>query len=93
LIATNVKLGVDVNARDDDGETALMWASLVSPNPDVVATLLKLGADARLTDKGGEKAINWIDRNGRLKDKDTDVYWELHDAVFENQFEGLTKKP
>lgn len=44
--------GVDVNARDQHGKTALFWASM-SGSLDVVNLLLERGADVNLADKFG----------------------------------------
>ncbi len=36
--------GADVNARDKDGLTPLMWAALLNQNPEVIRILLDAGA-------------------------------------------------
>ena len=54
--------GADVNARDNDGVTALMYAAESNQNPDVVATLLKAGADILAKDSKphwGGTALLW----------------------------------
>jgi uncharacterized protein len=42
----------DVNAREPDGSTALLWASY-SSNADLVGALLRAGADTNLTNRYG----------------------------------------
>jgi ankyrin repeat protein len=48
--------GVDVNAQDKDGITALMWA-IFKGNKHIVEMLLKKGADPNVKDKKGTSAL------------------------------------
>jgi len=57
VIATLLKAGADINARDIDGKTALIWAADINPNPDVITTLLKAGAEIEAIDKIGETSL------------------------------------
>ncbi len=52
-----IEAGANVNARDDDGETALMRAAEKSSNPEVVAILLRAGANVNARDDDGETAL------------------------------------
>ncbi len=52
-IRSAIERGSDVNAGDDKGMTALMWASRHNQNPDVVLALLDAGADLKATDVNG----------------------------------------
>ena len=48
--------GVDVNAKDEDGITALMWA-ICKGNIEIIQMLLKKGADVNAKDKNGVSAL------------------------------------
>lgn len=48
----------DINQRNDDGRTALMYASLRGYTK-IVAALLRAGADLSLTDKDGKTAAQY----------------------------------
>ncbi|MFN4074229.1 MAG: ankyrin repeat domain-containing protein, partial [Thermus sp.] len=49
-----VKLGSDVNARNEKGFTPLHDAARTNPDPEVISTLVELGADVNAR---GEKGI------------------------------------
>ena len=48
-----INQGADLNKRDNDGRTPLMWAAARNPNPEVITVLLKAGADLNARDKDG----------------------------------------
>ena len=48
--------GANVNTRDEDGETALMWASC-NNHLDIVKLLLEKGADASIKSSDGRTAL------------------------------------
>ena len=50
--------GADVNARDKDGNTALMVAARQNPSLEVMAILLQAGADITARNAKGKTAIN-----------------------------------
>jgi len=82
VIERLVKLGADVNARDEEGErrgTALMLAAHFNTNPDVLERLLKLGADVSHKNNSGQTALDFAKKNKRLKG--TKAYQMLNDAV------------
>lgn len=56
MVTLLVDAGADLNARDRDGWTALMWASW-SNLPKVTAKLLALGADVNAADRLGNTAL------------------------------------
>ena len=58
LLNSNV-VGVDVDARDFDGRTSLMYASLCV-NCDVADALLRHGSDASLADHRGMTPIHFL---------------------------------
>jgi ankyrin repeat protein len=49
----------DVNARDDNGRTALILATADNSDPGVIDTLLKSGADVNARDNEGWTALMW----------------------------------
>lgn len=74
-----IRNGMDVDVRDADGRTPLMYASS-SDNPDLVRVLLEAGADATDRNHEGKQAIDYIDKSDPLYG--TDTYWRLWDANF-----------
>lgn len=64
-ITTLVHHGVDVNASDRDGSTALMLASLHGTGLDVVTSLLDLGASVNTSNRFGNTALTLTVTRGR----------------------------
>ncbi|KAL8916373.1 MAG: hypothetical protein Q9172_006330 [Xanthocarpia lactea] len=59
LVGDLVSIGVDVNDRDNSGETPLMTHIRTLPsNGDIIGILLKLGADINLRNEQGEAALH-----------------------------------
>ena len=52
-----VAKGVNVNAKDDTGKTALLWVAPARDNPEMVRALIALGADVNVRDNDGETAL------------------------------------
>ena len=73
--------GAELEARDTDGWTPLMFAAAASSTPEIVALLIEKGADALAKDKEGKKAIDHAQENEKLKG--TPAYWKLHNKSFE----------
>jgi len=48
-----IKAGADVNARDKNGWTPLMYAAWKNQNPEVIKVLLEAGADVNARNKYG----------------------------------------
>ena len=48
-----IKAGADVNARNDNGSTPLMYAAMSNINSEVVSVLIKAGADVNAKDSTG----------------------------------------
>ena len=57
MISLLLQAGADVNAKDRDGNTALILAA--AENPTVVSVLLKAGADVNAKDRDGNTALYW----------------------------------
>ena len=58
--------GANVNARDEDGCTPLIWAVLAK-NKNVVELLLAHGADVNCKNNQGETAIYWAAMSGDME--------------------------
>jgi hypothetical protein len=60
-----VEKGADVQARDDSGSTALMWAAFAEAGDATLAKeLMRLGVDPLAVNKTGETALTWALRRG-----------------------------
>ncbi len=51
--------GADVDARDEDKRTALMWASMFNENPEMIQLLIDAGADVNARDDTGRTALTY----------------------------------
>ncbi|MDR2528921.1 MAG: ankyrin repeat domain-containing protein [Synergistaceae bacterium] len=56
-VATALKASADVNAKGENGNTALMWAVEKNPNPEVLSLVLKNGAHVNAKGNYGETAL------------------------------------
>ena len=63
MIATLLKAGADIEARDNDGMTALMYAAANNRNPEVITSLLKAGADVNAQSRYGVTALMYAANN------------------------------
>ena len=72
-------LGVDVNAKDDDGFTPLHAAAGHNVNPEVITVLLKAGADVNAKNSQGKTALDYAKDNEKLKG--TQALKELEEAT------------
>jgi ankyrin repeat protein len=66
VVLALVATGADVNAKDADGVTALMYAASLESAPLLVPALLKKGANAKVADKSGKKAVDYARQNAKL---------------------------
>jgi len=66
VVLALVATGADVNAKDADGVTALMYAASLESAPILVPALLKKGANAKVADKSGKKAVDYAKQNAKL---------------------------
>ena len=82
MVKTLLDAGADLNARDESGWTPLHWAVWLSETPAVVKTLLDAGADPNARTKDGLTAWDLIPVPDDSPLRDSDVYWQLHDARF-----------
>jgi len=66
-VKDTIKAGVDVNAIDPDGISALMNAAMYNPDPEVTITLIKSGADVNYGDADGWTALMSAASNNNLE--------------------------
>jgi hypothetical protein len=63
-VQTAIKAGANVNAKNEDGSTALMYAAIhaarFSKNPEVISILVKAGADVNARDNDGWMALDLV---------------------------------
>jgi ankyrin repeat protein len=79
VIATLLKAGADINARDSyNNLTPLMYAAWLNQNPELVTKLLDAGADAKVKSSIGKTAFDFAQYN--LKLIGTDSYRKLREA-------------
>jgi ankyrin repeat protein len=85
-ISLLLDLGIDVNARDDNGRTTLHRAAY-DGFPAVVKILLDRGADIDARDREGATALWWVSGIGRrdsatiLVDKGADLTAQANDGT------------
>lgn len=66
IAALTQKHKIDINARDNKGQTSLMRAT-IEQNHETMTTLINLGANIRITDNARETVLHKIARNGDQK--------------------------
>ena len=74
-----VDAGVELDARDNRGWTALMRSAAHGSDSDVVEALLGLGADVSLQNDAGQTALDLMRANPDLNR--THVYWRLQELA------------
>ena len=52
-----IKASADVNARNEHGETPLMWAARYNQNPEIITALVNAGADVNARDNDGSTPL------------------------------------
>ncbi len=62
-----LKLGADINTRDNNGDTPLFMAAYGNKNPEVIKALLKYGADVNIRDDSGKTALEYTYKNYRAR--------------------------
>lgn len=58
--------GVDLNAQNEAGETALIYAAQISSNPRIINALLENGAETYIKNKEGKTAAQYLKANKKL---------------------------
>jgi len=87
MIDKLLKKGVDINAQDEKGRTALIYAAK-SKNSDVLRHLLLKKADRKIKDNMGVRAIDYLD-----KQRDSKLYKTLqsNNILIRDKKEGVSK--
>ena len=80
IVQTLIDAGSRLNARRNDGVTALMEAATNNQSSEVLIILLDAGADPYVRDIQGRTAWDLVQENNILKE--TPAYWKLHDLFF-----------
>ena len=71
-VNTLIKAKANINLRDKDGKTALMYAAAANyADLEVVKLLIKSGADVNIKDKEGKTALDYV------QDYDDETYNEV----------------
>ena len=76
--------GADVNARDADGSTALMWACASSNCLRVAKLLVARGADVNARDNSGKTALTRADDRGAFTAEDQLVLQEFKEFLLKH---------
>ena len=83
MLIALIKAGADVNAKDSQGRTPLIWAASETHNPDVIKILLDFGADPKVKDRSGRMAIDRVPAiSSKIGERlrHADAFWELQKA-------------
>lgn len=73
LVQMAVSWEMDINAKNDDGNTALMIAAMKASNTEVLKYLLDKGADVNLKTEFGERAYDLASENELLAKSNADI--------------------
>ncbi|MDD9899899.1 MAG: ankyrin repeat domain-containing protein [Alphaproteobacteria bacterium] len=92
IISALIENGADVNARDQDGWTALMYA-VVPANKDAIQTLIENGAHIGKENKFKKTAENLARQLARTSEKHSDIANFITTTAFQAAAEKGTIKP
>jgi len=77
LIPGLIEKGADVNARNNDGDTPLIWATVWATdnnNTDIVRLLIEKGADVKASNNNGDTPL-------LLATKDSEIFKMIEDKI------------
>ena len=69
-----LKIVTDINAKDNSGMTALMWAAWKNPNTEVIRVLINAGADVSVKDSLGNTALDYAKKDLKYSKLKSEVY-------------------
>ena len=64
----------DINAKDNNGMTALMWAAWKNPNLEVIRIIINAGADVSVKDDNGNTALDYAKKDLNYNKLKSDIY-------------------
>jgi len=80
VTTTLIGFGADVNARTEDGDTALLLVAKYGTNAEIITILIDSGADGVAVDQDGKTPFDLAKENKALVG--TDAYWALNELRF-----------
>lgn len=90
-ICTAFAAGAKVEAEDEIGTTALMFAAEYNTNPDVLKALLDAGAEVNACDNSGKKVDDYLNENERVAG--SDAYFKIKNYLSSPLVRSLTRVP
>lgn len=68
LVNALLEKNADVNLKDVEGNTALMWAAYSEhDNPEIIRAILKRGAEINAKANDGSTVLSWAMKKGNTK--------------------------
>ena len=68
LVNALLEKNADVNLKDSEGNTALMWAAYSEhDDPEIIRAILKRGAEINAKANDGSTALSWAMKKGNTK--------------------------
>ena len=79
-IQSALRAGAEINDRNEDGMSPLMFAAGTNQNPEVISALLYAEADAILQNDSSKTVFDYAKENEDIMG--TAAYWELDNKRF-----------
>jgi ankyrin repeat protein len=79
----------DINAKDNNGMTALMWAAWKNPNLEVIKIIIDAGADVSIKDNSGNTALDYAKKDlnyTKLKSEFYKLLWTKDVTLSKDSF-------
>ena len=84
-----VKNGANVNAKNEDGLTALMLAASLKHNPDVIAVLIENGSELEAKDEDGKTSLFYAVNTSNVEGTKTLLAFGANPNVWDQKGEPL----